>query len=139
MYNPKHSIGFKELIEKYDIKDRIIFHGQQFGNALDCIFDQCDFAVGSLARHRSGIYNIKTLKNREYAARGIPFIYSENDKDFDNMPYIFKVPANESDIDIKSVINFYKKLKINSSDIRNSIENLSWKHQMQRVLDDIFN
>ncbi len=37
------------------------------------------------------IFKIKTLKNREYAARGIPFIYSEIDDDFENMPYIIKV------------------------------------------------
>ncbi|MEG2480028.1 MAG: hypothetical protein RSA50_07120, partial [Mucinivorans sp.] len=43
----------------------------------DDLFEQADIAIGSLARHRSGITTIKTLKNREYAARGIPFIYSE--------------------------------------------------------------
>ena len=36
---------------------------------------------------RQGIYNIKTLKNREYAARGFGFVYSETDDDFDRMPY----------------------------------------------------
>ncbi len=33
--------------------------------------------IASLGRHRNGITRIKTLKNREYAARGIPFVYSE--------------------------------------------------------------
>lgn len=36
---------------------------------LDELFNEADFAIGSLARHRSGIDKIKTLKNREYAAR----------------------------------------------------------------------
>ena len=57
---------------------------------LDELFNEADFAIGSLARHRSGIDKIKTLKNREYAARGIPFAYSETDGDFDKMPYILK-------------------------------------------------
>lgn len=65
------------------------------------MFNQCDFGIGSLGRHRSGIDKIKTLKNREYAARGIPFIYSETDEDFEQMPYVLKAPADESPIDIK--------------------------------------
>lgn len=49
--------------------------------------------IASLGRHRNGITRIKTLKNREYAARGIPFVYSENDSDFDGMPYVMKAPG----------------------------------------------
>ena len=88
---------FAPILEKYpNIKDKIIFHGTQFGQQLDDIFNQCQFAIGSLGRHRSGITVIKTLKNREYATRGIPFIYSEQDSDFDGQPYIIKAPADES-------------------------------------------
>ena len=96
MYDSMHAPGFHELIEKYGIQDKVIFHGQLFGKALDDVFNQCQFAIGSLARHRSGITNIKTLKNREYATRGIPFIYSEQDTDFDHQPYVLKAPADES-------------------------------------------
>ena len=70
-------IGFQTLIDRYDLKDKVIFHGALFGAELDDVFNQCQFAIGSLGRHRSGITRIKTLKNREYATRGIPFIYSE--------------------------------------------------------------
>ena len=49
----------------------------QTGEELNELFNRADFAIGSLGRHRSGIYNIKTLKNREYAARGLAFMYSE--------------------------------------------------------------
>ena len=76
-------VDYKPQIEKYQIQDKIIFHGTMFGKELDDIFNQCQFAIGSLGRHRSGITVIKTLKNREYATRGIPFIYSEQDSDFD--------------------------------------------------------
>ena len=83
---------FEPILEKYpDIKDKIIFHGQLFGKELDDVFNQCQFAIGSLGRHRSGITVIKTLKNREYATRGIPFIYSEQDCDFDHQPYVINI------------------------------------------------
>lgn len=125
------------LIERSNLSKYVIIHGGLFGEKLDEVFDIADIGIGSLARHRSGITHIKTLKNREYAARGIPFIYSETDDDFDDMPYVMKLPADESPIDIQAVVDFYESVNIDSSDIRGSIRNLSWKDQMQKVLDSI--
>ena len=105
-------VDYKPQIEKYQIQDKIIFHGTMFGKELDDIFNQCQFAIGSLGRHRSGITVIKTLKNREYATRGIPFIYSEQDSDFDRQPYVIKAPADESPIDIHQIIDFMQDFKM---------------------------
>ncbi len=137
MYDSMHAPGFHELIEKYGIQDKVIFHGQLFGKALDDVFNQCQFAIGSLGRHRSGITNIKTLKNREYATRGIPFIYSEQDSDFDHQPYVLKAPADESPINIQQIIDFVETNQSNPADIRESVEHLSWKIQMQQVVDAV--
>lgn len=122
------------LIQNKLIAQYIILHGKQHGEELDKLFDLADMGIGSLARHRSGITNIKTLKNREYAARGIPFIYSEIDSDFDDMPYVLKIPADESPIDINKLICFYRRKKWEPTSIRESIKNLSWKEQMKNVL-----
>ena len=54
-------------------------NGPQHDQQLDAMFEQADFAIGSLGRHRSGITHIKTLKTSEYAARGLAFTYSEID------------------------------------------------------------
>lgn len=125
------------IIKENQLDPYIILHGSQYGEALDSLFEQCDMGVGSLGRHRSGITNIKTLKNREYAARGIPFIYSEIDEDFEDMPYILKVPANEDAIDIQQIINFYNHTNSTPTKIRESIKHLSWKEQMNKVIEAI--
>ena len=130
--------GLQVIIDKYGIQDYIIFHGQLFGEELDEIFNLSCFAIGSLARHRSGITVIKTLKNREYATRGIPFIYSENDSDFDNQPYILKATADETPINIQEIINYMNSFHMKPIEIRKSVEHLAWKIQMQRVLDSVF-
>lgn len=130
--------GFAELIEKYGIREYVIFHGQLFGNELDAVFNQCQFAIGSLARHRSGITVIKTLKNREYATRGIPFIYSEQDSDFDQQAYVLKAPADESPVDIQQIVDFMEHFTMKPEDIRKTVEHLSWKIQMQRVVSAVF-
>ena len=130
--------GLQVIIDKYKIQDYIIFHGQLFGEELDKVFNVSCFAIGSLARHRSGITVIKTLKNREYATRGIPFIYSEQDSDFDHQSYVLKAPADESPIDIQKIIDFVNKFTMKPEYIRKTVEHLKWENQMQRVLDAVF-
>jgi len=137
MYDSQHAKGFHELIEAYKIKPYICFHGDLYGDELNAIFGQCNFAIGSLARHRCGITTIKTLKNREYAARGIPFIFSEDDEDFNDKPYIIKAPADETPINIQNIIDFLENLTILPQDIRKSIQHLSWKEQMKKVIKNI--
>ena len=137
--HPNHMKNiFIPLIEKYHLHDNIIFHGQLFGKDLDDVFNQCQFAIGSLGRHRSGITVIKTLKNREYATRGIPFIYSEQDSDFDQQPYILKAPADESPIAIQQIIDFMDHFTMKPEDIRMTVEHLTWKIQMRQVVDAVF-
>ena len=129
--------GIQTLIDKYELSDKVILHGQMFGKPLDDLFNQCRFAIGSLGRHRSGITVIKTLKNREYATRGIPFIYSEQDSDFDNQPYVLKAPADESPINIDKLLDFVDHQRMTPVDIRKTVEKLSWKIQMQKVVDSL--
>ena len=137
--HPNHMNNvFKPLLDKYHIHDRVIFHGTMFGDELTDVFNQCQFAIGSLGRHRSGITVIKTLKNREYATRGIPFIYSEQDSDFDHQPYVIKAPADESPIDIQRILDFVDNFHMKPEDIRRTVEHLTWKIQMQRVINAVY-
>ncbi len=128
---------FKAIISSYHLEKYVILHGKQHGEELDELFNLCDFGIGSLGRHRVGIQKIKTLKNREYAARGIPFIYSETDNDFDNKPYVLKAPADETTIDIDSIISFYRNNTMSAQQIRASIMDLSWENQMRIVLNNM--
>ena len=128
---------FKKIITNNHMESNVILYGKKHGKELDEIFNRCDFGIGSLGRHRVGIDKIKTLKNREYAARGIPFIYSETDSDFDLKPYVIKAPADESAINIEDIVAFYNSLSFSPIDIRNSINDLSWENQMKIVLNSI--
>lgn len=127
----------KQLTAKCGLEEYVHFHGNRYSQELDEFFDMADFGIASLARHRTGITNIKTLKNREYAARGIPFIYSEIDDDFEQMPYILKAPADETPIDISKIIEFKIKLSLTPEEIRESITGkLSWDVQMKKVVKE---
>lgn len=137
-FSPIEEAEILKMIETNHLEPYVILYGKKHGEELDKIFDQCDFGIGSLGRHRVGITDIKTLKNREYAARGIPFVYSENDTDFDKKPYVLKMPADETAIHIEDIIYFYRRLNITPQEIRDSIQNLSWKNQMKRVINALF-
>ena len=130
------STDFAPVIEKYGLHNYIIFHGQLFGDELTKVFNQCQFAIGSLGRHRSGITVIKTLK--KYLKCGIPFIYSEQDSDFDQQPYVIKAPADDSPIDVQQIINFLEHFSMSPEAIRSTVKHLTWKLQMQQVVDSVF-
>jgi hypothetical protein len=133
------SIRYKELVKKYNLSNYVIFYGRKTGKELDIIYNRADIAVGSLGCHRISIKNLKTLKNREYCARGLPFFYSETDVDFEHKDFIFKVPANDSPIQIEEIINFVTNNKFDEVKIRKyACENLTWEKQFEKVLNDLF-
>jgi glycosyltransferase involved in cell wall biosynthesis len=135
---PEVMSQYHQIVDENNLSEYVVFHGPLFGEKLDEVFNLCQIGIGSLARHRNGITNLRSLKNREYAARGIPFVYSEIDDDFEQMPYIMKVPADESNLNIDKVLKFYKSVRMSADEIRASIEqSLSWKVQMQKVIDNI--
>src|SRR5665647_1646028 len=132
-------IRYKELVKKCDLSNYVIFYGRKTGKELDMIYNKADIAVGSLGCHRISIKNVKTLKNREYCARGLPFFYSETDVDFEDKDFIFKVPSNDSPIEIEEIINFVTNNKLDEVKIRKyACENLTWEKQFEKVLNEVF-
>ena len=82
--------------------------------------------------------SLKSLKNREYAARGIPFVYSERDSDFDPMPYVLKAPADDTPLDITALLGWLDTADRTPEYIRTTIEGrLSWERQMQKVMTEM--
>ena len=135
---------YKALIDKYSLHDHIILEGAMYGEELDKLYEKCALGIDSLARHRSGINVLSSLKSREYGAKGIPFINSCKidiiDEDF---PYLLSVPADETPVDMTAVEAFYDKCYRQgmtraevSEQIRNYIEAKSgMKHTLVKVVE----
>lgn len=119
---------YHRIVDEYDLSEHCIFHGVQRGEALDEIYNYCDMGVESLADFRNGIYMSSSLKSREYAAKGIPFITACDSDVFEGKEYVLKIPADETPVDISSVVKFYDKLyngknrEVVATMIRNSAE-----------------
>lgn len=126
-------------IRRNKLEPYVILHGPLHGMELDALFNQADLAIGSLGRHRCGIFSLKALKNREYAARGLAFVCSEHDTDFDLMPYVLRIPADESPVDIDTLLEFVRRQPLTSMQIRSSVAHLAWERQMQTVFNFLKN
>lgn len=137
LYGKREQEEIIPVIRDNQLEPYVLLHGPLHGKELDKLFENADLAIGSLGRHRSGITYIKTLKNREYAARGLAFTYSETDEDFDQMPYVWKALPNESPIDISELIKFQRSLTMSPQEIRGSVQSLSWTSQMKKVINEI--
>lgn len=153
--NPKkavyyHCVGegpvlenLKNLVKELKLEKYVIFHGTKVGEELDEIVDNSHVAFGSLGNHRKGLYSDSALKNREYCARGIPFVIASNDQDFpESFQYVFRIPADDSPVDIDKVINWYEDLSKEHPDYslemrKYAEENLSWDVKLKPVIEKI--
>jgi glycosyltransferase involved in cell wall biosynthesis len=131
---------YKKMVVRYGLEKFILFHGFCTGSSLDHLFDKADLAIGPLGFHRVQVSYVTPIKLGEYTARGIPFVYSGSNLLFDKQPFVYKVPADESIIQVEQLVEFLGKHKFSASKIRKfAEENLTWEEQMRKVLNEIGN
>lgn len=135
----------KQLVTQLALEDEVIFHGFLSGEELDILYDESDVAIGTLSPSRKYKNHVmSSLKTKEYAAKGIPFIKGDKDDVFDREfpDFVFDVKDDESEINIDEISNWYYKLTSNYSigglidHIRDfSFEKLSWEKQLNPVVN----
>jgi glycosyltransferase involved in cell wall biosynthesis len=128
----------KKLVNESDINEKVIFHGFLQGKDLDDLFNTCQIAVGSLGLHRIGLTEASILKAREYCARGIPYIIACSDPDFSNdFPYILRIPADETKVDVNNVIEFARRIREDPEHPQRmrayAVEYLDWGVKMKKL------
>lgn len=134
------SVRYINMVKDCNLAEYVLFHAFKNGDELDEIFNLSDLAIGCLGVHRKGIQYVRSLKNSEYCARGIPFIYSEIDESFEDKNFKLKIKADDSPVDINQLISFVLSNKFEPEKIREFAEkNLSWDRQMEIVLNEINN
>ena len=136
--------NLQELASELNLSDNVRFHGAKHGQELNKFFENCHVAIGDLGSHRKGLIETAALKVREYAARGIPFVNSAEDRDFKlDFPYMLKVPADDEPIDIQQVIDFTRKIyhhNNHSDKMREyAIKNLDWAIKLKPIVQLIEN
>lgn len=93
------------------------------------LYDRCEILLHTVRMHTS--HHMKKDVT-------CTFIFSEQDSDFDQQPYVLKAPADDSPINIRQVIDFVENFSMEPEEIRRTVGQLRWKIQMQRVVDSLF-
>lgn len=133
-------LGLEKMVTDKKLKDHVNFLGYKSGEELNDLFDKADIGIGCLGVHRKNIHFLNSLKNREYAGRGIPFIYSECDYLIEkhHPEFIEKFPENDEPIDINKIIEFYKNQKNTPAEIREFAKmHLSWESQQTLIMEHL--
>jgi len=112
-----HMVGDGPELAKYKLLSapvaaHVIFHGRKEGEELDAIYDLCDVAADCFGCQRKDLFITSTQKCREYASKGVPIVTAtENDAFLSaEHDYVLKFPEDESEIDIQSIVVFYRGL-----------------------------
>lgn len=122
----------KELCKNLDISQYVIFYGFRSGKDLDDIYEKADIGIDVLGGHRKGDIWFGTLKSREYMCKGIPFIteYPLPNEIAPIKKYILNTPADESDIDIQHIVDFFLSIKDKESrkDVIDNMRNFAMSY-----------
>lgn len=103
--------GLKELVYSLHLNEYVNFFGYMSGEQLDHVFNNSDVGVSSLGLYRKDLNLASDLKSREYCARGMPFIKTGIDIDFDPKPFfVHQVENNNEDVDIRVAIDWFTGL-----------------------------
>lgn len=130
--------NLKTLSATLGIEGQVTFVGSKKGKELDNYFNKADIAIGTLGMHRKNVKIDASLKHREYAARGIPFIYAGTDLDFNsNCPFVKIIASNDLPVNMSEVLTF-KEISNESISIHNYAKSkLSWNSRMKKILNTV--
>jgi glycosyltransferase involved in cell wall biosynthesis len=115
------------LSEELGLREYVKFTGNLSGADLDKVFNNVHICVGTLGSYRKNMNKSSTLKLREYTARGLPSILSDEDFDFpESLEFIYRVLNDPTPIDFVQLLDWYNKFRlsgISSEEIRKYAEN----------------
>ena len=118
---------YKKLVKNLNLDDYVVFYGRKSGKELDEIYNKCNLGIDSLGRHRSNVTYNSSIKGKEYLLKGLPIISgvkTELDNKDECSIFYFRVPADDSPVNMNDVISFFDIVYKNDSlMVRNKIRN----------------
>ncbi len=134
--------NLKAMAQELGINDIVSFEIPLSREELAKEYRNVHLGLGTLAMHRIGMKDNYSLKHREYAAFGLPFIMSHGDENFENTPFVMAVEQNDDPLDIGKIVEFYMDLRKQypafPADFRRFVEDrITWNAQMKNVFEII--
>lgn len=133
---------WKKLAQERGVADRVIFHGEMFGERLNALVAECDAGVGGLGLYRKKQFQSMTLKLREYMARGLPFVYAVDDPSVpEDERFCLKLRNDDSPIEMAHIVRFARAAK-QHADIPAQMRayartHMSWQGVLKTILEKV--
>lgn len=116
---------YSQLKEKYNHLSNIMFEGKTSKEMIEQMVTRKTIGVGGLQYTSRGAEYDTSLKNKDYASIGIPFIYKLKDLSFPEYPYAYQV-VKENEISISDIIDWHSG--IDSETLYYQIKNYARKN-----------
>ncbi|WP_427813882.1 glycosyltransferase [Enterococcus sp. 22-H-5-01] len=102
---------YKKIVKDTQMAEYVQLVGRKNLDELDEFYAQADIGIDSLARHRSGVSYNSSLKGKEYLAKGLPIVSGvKTDLDNADVDFYYRVPADDSPLDIERIVQWYESL-----------------------------
>ncbi|HEY6162453.1 MAG TPA: hypothetical protein VI112_14590 [Bacteroidia bacterium] len=105
----------KKLVNDLHMHSQGIFVNEVRGAELESYFERVHLGVGTLALHRKNLTEAASLKVRDYAARGLPFMLAYHDKDVEQneglLPFRLRLEEGEEPVHMETVIDFVRRIQ----------------------------
>lgn len=130
---------FLAQVEKLGLKEDVLCPGFQTGKELDQTYQAADVGISTLGCYRRGLTRCSSLKAREYAAAGLPFLYAYDDDSLDGRePFALRIPNDDSPVDMAELVAFVDQCRRNPQcGVQERLfaeEHYDWKAMMHRIL-----
>lgn len=138
----RHVDYLKDLAKELAVEELVSFEKPMSRNQLSEVYKEVHVGMGTLAMHRIDMSDNFSLKHREYAAFGLPFLMSKGDSFFESSPFVITIERDDDPINIEELVRFYLDLRNRFPDypveFRRQVENkISWEHQLGEVFKAI--
>lgn len=107
---------YQKLVKDYKLEKIVTLNGRKKMFELDTYYKEANIGVDSLGRHRSGVTYNSSLKGKEYLAKGLPIISGvKTDLDDKDISFYYRVPNDDTPINIDAIVGWYQNLTSNKS------------------------
>lgn len=128
---------YQDLLSKYSFSKRIHFCGRESMKNISQTVTRKTIGIGGLDYSERGASFDTSLKNKDYAAMGIPFVYTLKDLSFIDYPYGLQISKGDVNNELIDRIVLWHQ-SIESEDLSSLIQeyarmNLTYDKQVETV------
>ncbi|UQZ33122.1 hypothetical protein C2I18_05850 [Paenibacillus sp. PK3_47] len=132
-------LNLKKMSLELGIEKNVNFIKYNDVDNLDAMLSNYHVALGGIGYFRRNAKYDTSIKNKEYCAKGLPFIITNTDLSFpQSFKYQFQISKDETIFDWDMIISWYKSFKdedYKNEMIRFAEDNLLYVKQMKNVLE----